>query len=119
MFNFTPKGASMSCISKPLSVIISLPTSNKSSKLLCSTNFLSDIDPSYVGETKTIAPLGIIPIRTYTVFLFLYAENVAAWETNDDGRSIPNSVASIISLVLGYCSLKDPGIYFLTICHGG
>ena len=119
MFNFTPKGASKSCISKPLSAMISSPTSSKSNKLLRSTNFLSDIDPSYVGETNTIAPLGIIPIRTFTVFLFLYAENVAACETSDDGRSIPNSVASIINLVLGYYSLNDSGIYFLTICQDG
>ena len=119
MFNFTPNGASKSCISKPLSAMISSPTSSKSNNLLHSTNFLSDIDLSYVGDTNTIAPLGMIHIRTFTVFFFLYAENVAAWETSDDGRSIPNSVASIISLVFGYCSLKASGIYFLTICQGG
>lgn len=40
-------------------------------------------------------------IRTFTEFLFLYAENVAAWETKDKGHVclIPNSVASIINLL--------------------
>ena len=83
----TFKGASKSCISKPLSAIISSPTSSKSNRLLHSTYYLSEIDLSHVGDTNTIAPLGIIPMRTFTVFLILYGENVAAWETKDDGRS--------------------------------
>ena len=59
-----------------------------------------------------IAPLGMIPIKTFTVFLFLYDEKVVACVTNEDGHSMPNSVQSIISLVFGYCSLKATGIYF-------
>ena len=46
------------------------------------------------------------------VFVFLYTENVDACDNNDDGRSTLNSVASIISLVLGYSILKGSGMYF-------
>ena len=53
--------------------------SNLSNSPLTSTNFQSDIEPSYASDTNEIAPLGVIPINTFTVFLFLYAEKVQAW----------------------------------------
>ena len=45
MFNFTPIGANKSWISNPLSAIISSPTSSLSNNPLCSTSFLSEMDP--------------------------------------------------------------------------
>ena len=60
----------------------------------------------------TVPPLGVMPTRTLTVFVFLYAVKVVACDNNDEGRSTLNSMASIITLVLGYSVLKASGMYF-------
>ena len=66
-----------------------------------STSLRSDMDPSYASDTNDMTPLGVIPIKTLTAFLFLYDENVDDCDTSDDGRPIKNSVASMMILVLG------------------
>ena len=77
------------------------PDSNFSNNPQTSTNFRSDMQPSYACDTNDIAPLGVTPIKTFTVFLFLYDENVHACDKSEEGRSIENSVASMMILVLG------------------
>jgi len=77
------------------------------------------MEPSYASDTNEMAPLGVIPINTFTVFLFLYAEKVQAWDSREEGLSTGNSVASMIIRVLGYSFLNASGIYFFTMCHGG
>jgi len=59
------------------------------------------MERSYASDTNDMTPLGVIPIKTLTVFLFLYDEKVNDYDTSDDGHSIKNSVASMIILVLG------------------
>ena len=44
------------------------------------------MDPSYASDTNDMAPLGVIPIKTFIVFLFLYDENVDDWDKSDDGH---------------------------------
>ena len=67
------------------------------------------MDPLCASDTMPLAPLGVTPINTLTVFLFLYDEKVQARNKREDGLSMKNSVASMIILVFGY---KLSGIYF-------
>ena len=83
------------------------PLSNNSSNPLRLVSSQSDIDPQNNFEMKVTAPPGEIPTRALNVLWFLYDKNVICCS---EGVSTKISVASIITLVEGYKSLKDLGM---------
>ena len=83
------------------------PLSNNFSNQLHLVSSLSDIDPQNNFDTKVTAPPGEILIKALNVLWFLYEENVICCSSGNEGVSTKISVASIITLVDGYESLKD------------
>ena len=63
---------------------------------------------------------GIMPTIFFKLLQFFYnEENVLECTDKDEGRSVSNSLASIMSLVFGDKFLKASGMYFFTTCIGG
>ena len=110
MFRRAPMLFSSSTILNPLSAITESPGSSFCKMPQSLVSCTSDIAPLYRRDTKVIIPMGAIPIRPLTVLWCLYEENKADCISLSDGCWTNISVASIITLVSGYLSLKTWGI---------
>lgn len=97
---------------KPLSAITTSPSSKGNErKPLFLTSSLSEMHPVAKDETNVTMPSGEIPTRPLKVLVDLYGENVSDCSTNGLGTSHLSSVASVITLVLGYFCLKPLGMF--------
>ena len=68
---------------------------------------------------NVIWPLGAMPIKPLNVVWLLYVEKVSLCRTKEEGVWHLISVPSIITLVLGYLSLKDWGIALSIVSLSG
>ena len=97
-------------ISNPQSAMSVSPLSNMSRMPHFLVSSLSEIHPGYRSDTNTTAPLGEMPINPLYVLVFLYVEKVNYCSSGSAGCSTKTSVASIMTLVKGYLSLKHCGM---------
>ena len=101
IFMVTPYGAKMSCTSNLLSAITESPWSQSCGIVLHSMICLSLVKPPYEQSL-----LGVVPTKTFIVFLFLYVVYVDFWQFWFLGG---HSVPWTITLVVGNLALELSG----------
>ena len=111
IFNRTPSKSKSSLISNPLSAMTESPSSSKSSIPERLVSSLSEIEPGYKSEMNVTAPDGEIPISPFICCGFCNFSILTVGALVKQVIPQKYSVASIITLVVGYRTLKTLDIF--------